>query len=514
MKLAKRILAAASAAALALSMAACGAASGTSGSAAAGSTGAASGTGSYDQITYAYATFNNIPTEEDLGEVQEAVNKITREKIGVEVTLMPISIADYVNKTSLALQGGEKIDVFQSLGNFNSNVASDMCYDLTDLIDKDAPEAKSIVGDSFLNACKVNGKLYGIPTYKPYALTPMFIYRKDIADELGIDMTKVNSVNDVTEVLKTVKAAHPEMTPLSPVQSGTIGLNMCMGDIDWLSDDMFNPIGVLMNDDMTVTDLYGTDAFKGICTLARSWYNDGLVMKDAATTTSMAAESMASGNYFGYIASYSYPEADTAASLQAQCGGFTLGAKILNNAYLSTGDINAVSWLIASTTKVPDAALKFLNLTYSDEDIINLLIYGIEGRDYVKNSDGTVAYPDGQDASTVPYTAQLSCGTLGNFFKMYPLTGTDPASLQWEEQQNKDAKTSVAMGFTFDSSALNTQYTAVKNVLSQYLPGLICGSVDPETEIPKFEQALKDAGYEDILQAKQEQLDAWKAANK
>lgn len=94
---------------------------------------------------------------------------------------------------------------------------------------------------------------------------------------------------------------------------------------------------------------------------------------------------------------------------------------------------------------------------------------------------------------------------------MYPTAGTDPASLDWELEQNKTAKTSPAMGFTFDSSSVKTQYTAVKNVVSQYLPGLICGSLDPDTEIDKFVKALNDAGYQDILNAKQEQLDAWAA---
>ena len=42
--------------------------------------------GNYDQVTYAYCTFNNIPTEEDLDTVEEAINGIKREKIGVEVT--------------------------------------------------------------------------------------------------------------------------------------------------------------------------------------------------------------------------------------------------------------------------------------------------------------------------------------------------------------------------------------------------------------------------------------------
>lgn len=315
-----------------------------------------------------------------------------------------------------------------------------------------------------------------------------------------------------TPILEQVKEAKSDMIPLAPVQNGVSGLEMTMGDIDWLSDDYYKPVGVLMDGNMTVQDLYTTDTFKSRCDLARTWYNEGLIMKDAATTTSTAAECMSSGNYFGYIAAYSYPEADTAASLQAQCGGFELGAKMIGDAYLGTGDINAVSWMIASTTDVPEAALKFLNLTYTDKDIVNLLIYGIEGRDYIMNDDGTVSYPEGEDSTTVPYTAQLSCGTLGNFFIMYPTAGTDPASLEWEQKQNEEAKTSPAMGFTFDSSKLNTQYTAVKNAISQYLPGLLCGSVDPNTELAKFDQALQDAGYQDILNAKQEQLDAWKAA--
>lgn len=61
---------------------------------------------------------------------------------------------------------------------------------------------------------------------------------------------------------------------------------------------------------------------------------------------------MSSGNYFCYIAAYSYPEADTAASLEAQCGGYPIGAKMIGDAYLSTGDVNMVSWMISSTTDV------------------------------------------------------------------------------------------------------------------------------------------------------------------
>ena len=39
----------------------------------------------YDKVVFAYATFNNIPTNDVKATVEEAINEITREKIGVEV---------------------------------------------------------------------------------------------------------------------------------------------------------------------------------------------------------------------------------------------------------------------------------------------------------------------------------------------------------------------------------------------------------------------------------------------
>lgn len=326
-------------------------------------------------------------------------------------------------------------------------------------------------------------------------------------------MSKVNTYEDITAVLAAVKEAYPDMIPLAPAgTSGTLGLNRSYGDIDFLSDDFNSPVGVLLDGEMTVVDLYSTDIFAERCKMARDWHNSGLIMKDAATTTSMASELMSSGNYFCYMASYGYPEEDTAASLAAQSGGYEIGAKMVDSAYLSTAEVNGVSWMIASNSNVTEAALKFLNLTYADEEVVNLLIYGIRDRDYVLDAEGYMSYPEGQDATTVPYTAQLSCGMVGNYFIMHPMAGNSKESLAWEQEQNQNAAVSPAMGFSFDSAAYKTQYTAVNNVITQYLPGLMCGSVDPESEIPKFVQALNDAGYQDILKAKQEQLDAWSAA--
>lgn len=95
----KRVLAALLAAAMTLGLSACG--GDDSGSVSGTESKTKAEDGNYDQVTYAYCTFNNIPTEEDLDVVEEEINKITREKIGAEITLMPIAISEYSSKVSL-----------------------------------------------------------------------------------------------------------------------------------------------------------------------------------------------------------------------------------------------------------------------------------------------------------------------------------------------------------------------------------------------------------------------------
>lgn len=475
-----------------------------------GSSGGSSGSsgGGYDKVVMAFSTFNNIPAEEDLAVVEEEINKITREKINVEVKLKPIGIADYSSSVSRSLQAGEQIDIFHTLGDFNNCVATGMTADITEYVGTTLADTAQYISEEWYASTTKDGKVYGVPVMKPVALTSMIIYNADIAAQAGVDMSNVNSLDDLTPILEQVKANCPDVIPMAPVQTGVLGTTLSIEGVDYLSDDFYTPVGVLFGDNMTVTDFYSSAEFKKICDFARNLYQNDLVMKDAATTTSMAAELMSSGNYFCYIASYSYPEEDTAASLGAQCN-MNAGAKQIANAYLSTGDLNALTYCVSSTSKVPEAATKFLNLCMTDEEVINLIIYGIKDRDYVLDADGFMSYPEGQDAATVPYTAQLSCGTFGNFFLMYPMVGTSKESLDWELEQNKTAKTSPAMGFSFDSSALQSEYTAVKNVINQYLPGLQCGSADPDTDIQKFVDALNAAGYDRILAAKQEQLDEW-----
>jgi putative aldouronate transport system substrate-binding protein len=461
------------------------------------------------EIHFAYVTFNRV--SEALESVESAINAITVPKINVKVKLHPYAIANYNQQISLSLQSGEALDVFHTLGDLPQYVSQNKVLDITSMIDKDAPEAKAIVGDTFLKASTINGRLYGIPAYKGVALAPNLAYRADILQEIGVDPSSIKSVNDLTDVYAKVKAKYPDMVPLVPTNVGAIGLVSSLYGVDYLGSNMYSPMGVLMGDSMKVVDLYQTQEFKDRIALAREWYTKGYILKDAATSTSTSLELMTSGKAFSYVASYAGHYAATQISGQT---GQKIGMVRIAQPYLGTASVSALTWSVSSTSKHPDAALKFMNLIFSDKAVINLIIWGLEGRDYVKVDADHVKYPDGQDANTVPYTAAISNGIIGNQFIQYQTVGTDMSDLQLMLSENKNSAVSPAFGFTFDNSSVTNETSAVLNVINEYLPGLNTGVMDPAVELPKFIAKLKAAGLDKINAAKQEQLDKWASQKK
>ncbi|MNC52006.1 hypothetical protein D3C75_1013290 [compost metagenome] len=136
----------------------------------------------------------------------------------------------------------------------------------------------------------------------------------------------------------------------------------------------------------------------------------------------------------------------------------------------------------------------------------------MEGEDYLKVDEHHVKFPEGKDANTVPYTAMLSSGVVGSESLQYQFEGINWSDVELKLKENKDTERSPYFGFNFDQSQVKTQISAVNNVVNQFLPALVSGSLDPDAIIPKFINALKDAGAQAIIDSKQKQLDEWIAA--
>ena len=179
--------------------------------------------------------------------------------------------------------------------------------------------------------------------------------------------------------------------------------------------------------------------------------------------------------------------------------------------YISTGAVNSMGFGIAAISKNPEASMLFLDQMYTNADVVNLLDWGVEGVHYVVNDDGTIDYPEGVDSTTTTYGMNQDW-LFGNQFLSYIFgEGRDITVYDRLEANNKISEFSPAMGFSYDSTNVRNELTEVQNVHDEYAPGLETGTTDPETELPKFIEALKAAGIDKIISEKQSQLDAWLA---
>lgn len=466
-----------------------------------------------EKVVFAYLSFNKIP--EDLSDIEKAINKVTREKINVEVDLRLYGPAEYEQKVNLALQSGEQLDLFTTYGGFASYVSRNQLYPLEDLLKEYGQETLAILekdfGKDILKTTTMNGHIYGIPVNKGFALPSTFVYEADLLEELGYTSDDINTIEDLPKIFEALKKKHPEIVPYGPVNVNPSDTYL----VDWLIDTYKidrltdrSGVGVVFGDSGKVVNLYETEEFMNAVRMMRDWYQKGYLQKDAASTTIPMSELIASGKGFSFIAGYSGMGAGKQLSAQMNK---RIETKRITEEYFDTASVNNVVWMLSSTTKVPEAAMKFLNLVYTDPFVLNTLLYGIEGRDYVKVDEHHVKFPDGMTADDVPFTAQLSTGLLGSESLQYQFEGIDWSDVELKLKENKETERSPYFGFIFDQSEVKTEMSAINNVINQYLPGLVTGGLDPETTVPKFINALKAAGAETVIKAKQAQLDKWLA---
>lgn len=473
--------------------------------------------GKNDIVTVGLISFNRIP--EKVSDVNDLINAHIAKKypdLNVSIDLQLYGPADYNQKISLSIASGQPIDIFDPVP-LTSFVAQKQLLPLENLIDEFGQGIKKKLDEDFgpgvLRATVFNNHLYSIPVNKGMALHLTLVYDKDILALSGYSIDDINSLEDLTKVFKALKEKNPDIIPFAPINAGDTQLLRYLTyehEIDSLSDAVLFP-GVVFGNSGKVVNLYETREFYNGAKLMNDWYKKGYLPKDVGSAQVMAQQYFGAGRLFCTIGGYSGNQADIALSAST---GRNIGIKHLRRAYFDTQAVNFVTTAIAANTKVPEAAMKMLNLLYTDEFIINTILYGIEGRDFIKVGEHHWRYPDGKDANTVPYTAALCTGVFGSESLQLQPEGTSWDDVLVKLRDNRESKRSPYFGFNFDPSDLRNELSAITNVYNQYIPGLICGTLDPDTAIPELLSRLKAAGIDKVIAEKQKQLDLWISQNR
>ena len=497
----KKFTALALSAGLVLSMAACGNSAGSGGNqSAGGDNNAASENTSNEETTKLVLYMASAGNMEDAPKVEEKVNEYIKPLINAEVSLNYINMGSYSEQIGLMVRSGEQIDMLFSFESDTRNyIRQDAVLPLDDLLDKYGSGIVEQIGADNLEAARVNGSIYSLPTLKDMAISRMFVYNKEMADEAGVDFSNVKEISDLTDIFAKVKEKYPDCSMFGGAGGNTV--NFESWDWDNLSDSM----GVLMDYGSTldVVDLFETDEYKELCEMMHEWYDAGYIEKDFATSSETWSSRMQAGTAFGGITSY---KPGALQSVESQVGK-ECGYVVLTDAFSYTSSIVNTNWMIPASTVNADKAMEFLNLMYTDSTVANLLINGIEGVHYEENEDGTISYIDKDNCKYQQYLGWA----YGNQFITKVWSGNDLDVYDQTREFNTEAVKSKALGFSFDNSNVVNELTACNNVATKYRTSLECGEVDPDEVLPKFIEELKSAGIDKIVAEKQAQLDSWSA---
>lgn len=384
--------------------------------------------------------------------VQDAINDISREKIGVEVDWTVLDIGQWFEQYNLLLSGSEAVDLMVNMGGVSQGVAQGAFLELDELYAQYGQDIAAYYEEEFLRAGKINGNLYGIAGQKDFAATKSIAYRKDIVEELNLDVSGVKTMEDWTPILEAVHEAYPDM----PAFVSNAGNTLNQFDAyDW--DKLEDLLGVLMDygEGSEVVNLYETEEYEAIVRQMREWYQAGLVDKDAATNTESWGDMIRSGKGFCSIVTGN-PGSEFEHSMNT---GYPIGVIDLTEPLSSTGNVTAIMWSIPYAAAEPEAAMKFLNLMYSDPAVSDLLNYGIEGTHYQIGADGMYTWVDSQDNSSCTYHPEMTW-IWPNTYIGGQWKGAAPDLGTKMTEFNHNAKKSKAMGFTYDNSSVINEVTA------------------------------------------------------
>lgn len=442
---------------------------------------------------------------DDCAKISEAASKITEEKFNTKVELTRVGFGSYDQQVNLTLASSEKLDLmYEYCGNVTSAISSGQIVPITDYLDSYGSDMKSQISDSDWKCVTFNGDIYGVPANKEKATGWGFAMNKEMADATGIDYSSIKTEEELEPLLEKVKEMYPDVYPIVS-NNGSMSL---MTD----QDDLGGDIGSLESasgDNTTVINYYGTDEYMNEMKLRYDWAQKGLIMPDASTSTENANSLIGAGKGFGR---FTNTKPGIEKEMEKEVGKEVVVLEMVKP-YTTTTRVDIV-WYVPHNSEKPERAVQVLNEIYTNPDLANIFINGLEGKHYefVDKEKGIVNYPEGVNASNTGYTSLP--WAWPNETISYIWEGLDSDIWDQIQEFNKDATVSPAKGFAWDNTEVQNEVTACANVVAKYGPALECGSLDPETTIPKFLDELKAAGADTIIAEKQKQLDAWLEANK
>ncbi|MBW7453292.1 ABC transporter substrate-binding protein [Paenibacillus sepulcri] len=447
--------------------------------------------------------------------VEAKMSEYLKEKINATVKLRPIASSDYQTKTELMMNTGESMDLVFTASwlNYFGNITKGAFLELDELLDKHGQGIKETINSKYLEAPRLNGKLYAIPTNKEITQGKSWTYRKDIVDKYNIPIEQIQTISDLEPWFKVLKEKEPGLI------INFVGNSIGGSGMMYETRSNFRPIGPTPNQvplflidytsqDIqvkTVLDQEIVSIIKPEYELMRSFFEKGYTNADAGTTKANIGDLRKQGKIWIQGAVWK-PGADIELKLSTD-NKYDFVSHVVEEPIVTTDLATGSMMSISRTSQDPERAMMVLNLLHTDPYLINLMVHGIEDMHYKKTVDNRIEWiPDSGYQSGISWV-------VGSQMLNYLLPGQPDDLYENWKTFNDEAKAFPLMGFVFDDTKVKPEVAQLTSIITEYSM-IATGAVpEPSKMVDERNVKLKDAGIEKVAAELQTQIDAWRAAN-
>ena len=424
--------------------------------------------------------------------VLEDVNKKIKEKLNLELDLDVIPQGEFNDRMKLASTAGETFDlVFTAnwLNSFDENMSRDACLPITDLVAQYGQDMVASMPDWLLDVAKVDGELYAIPNQQIIARQMGVVVRKDMAEKYGFNMDSMKSIRDIEPFLDEIVKNETGIFPIDK-------------RVEALYEASYETVGTYASVNKETGEVIPySEAIADQMRLDNEWYQKGYIREDIATVTDNSADVKANR----YAVSLSSYKPGWSAEYTNRQGMDYVEASV-EGAYV--GAISGIETMTAVNinSEHPEEAVKLLNLVYTDKEIFNELLFGIEGTHYNVVSENHVeVVPD------ATYNFGPNAWRIGNQFNAWYMPGQEDGLWEATDKLNKEATVSALRGFTFDQSNVQAEMAQLAAVAAEYKNGQFTTN-DIEAFITEYQGKMEQAGILTVVDEVNRQIEEWKSA--
>lgn len=454
------------------------------------------------------------------------------------VEFIDVPFEEYSEKFSQVLASGEGVDLAWTgwLINKPQNIADGNLMPLDDLLAEYGQGIVDILGENVVEIHRnaADGKLYYLPSWQGLCGERRgWLVVTEIAELAGdtwIEDTEaaLNKWRNNYSGIEDFQAVLDQATKYlaAAKEAGKLGAGINTGRaFGWsMYNGMYSFLGVggaeigitYCDGTFTVKDGVAGEHYKLYAQTMADWYKEGYIRSDIMSVDTSTLTTPKNGEITDTTYVFScdpyLTEADQEAAI-ADAGMDMTYLPIEENAYLILG--GDTSYAIPYCADEPERAMMVLNAIYSQPDLYNTLIYGIEGEDYTKNADGTITTSYVGASPTADDSYGIQRWIIGSCKNALINNGTDPNYYADLEALEATAQVNPFLNFTFDRTNVEGICASILNVYYEYGPQIDNGVAGDNWEelYNNYMAARKDAGIEELVTEFQNQLNAYIEAN-